>query len=89
FVTFLSPNSKSPDVLVGGTCKTTDARNPPCTTIGTTSAPRMAAARSRHPNGVQAAFCDGHISFVANNISFVAWNAIGTSQGGEAGGDFQ
>lgn len=89
FVTSLAPNSRSPDVLVGGICKATDARNPPCTTTGTTSAPRMAATRSRHPNGVQAAFCDGHISFVANNISFVAWNAIGTSQGGEAGGDFQ
>jgi prepilin-type N-terminal cleavage/methylation domain-containing protein/prepilin-type processing-associated H-X9-DG protein len=88
FVTFLAPNSRSPDVLVGGICKASDLRNPPCTTTGTTTAPRMAAARSRHPNGVQAAFCDGHISFVPNNISFVTWNAIGTSQGGEPIGDF-
>ena len=31
----------------------------------------------------------GPFKIVANNFSFVAWNAIGTSQGGEAGGDFQ
>src|SRR5262245_49271438 len=87
FVTFLAPNSKSPDVLVGGTCKPSDQRNPPCTTTGTPSAPRMAGARSRHPSGVQAAFCDGHVSFITNNISFVAWNAVGTSQGGEGSND--
>ena len=89
FVTFLAPNSKSPDVLVGGICAATDQRNPPCTTTGTTSAPRMAATRSRHAGGVQAAYCDGHISFVQNNISFVTWNAIGTSQGGESISDAQ
>ena len=89
FVTFLAPNSNQQDVLVGGICATTDKRNPPCTTTGTTSAPRMAATRSRHPQGVQAVFCDGHISFVQNNISFVTWNAIGTAQGGEGSYDFQ
>jgi prepilin-type N-terminal cleavage/methylation domain-containing protein/prepilin-type processing-associated H-X9-DG protein len=88
FVTFMAPNSNQQDVLVGGICNA-DKRNPPCTTTGTTSAPRMAATRSRHPNGVQAVFCDGHISFVTNNISFVTWNAIGTSQGGEGTFDFQ
>jgi len=88
FVTFLAPNSNQQDVLVGGVCATSDRRNPPCTTTGTVSAPRWAATRSRHPNGVQAAFCDGHIAFVPNNISFVTWNAIGTSQGGEGSFDF-
>jgi prepilin-type processing-associated H-X9-DG protein len=89
FVTFLAPNSKSPDVLVGGICAATDPRNPPCTTTGTVTAPRMTATRSRHPGGVQAAYCDGHIGFIPNNISFVTWNAIGTSQGGEGTGDIQ
>jgi prepilin-type N-terminal cleavage/methylation domain-containing protein/prepilin-type processing-associated H-X9-DG protein len=86
FVTFLAPNSSSPDVLVGGICNA-DKRNPPCTTTGTTTSPRMAATRSRHPNGVQAAYCDGHIGFIPNNISFVTWNAIGTAQGGEGAND--
>jgi prepilin-type processing-associated H-X9-DG protein len=76
-------------VLVGGTCVTADKRNPPCTTTATTTAPRMAATRSRHPSGVMAAYCDGHVGFVPNNISFVTWNAIGTSQGGEGTNDVQ
>jgi prepilin-type N-terminal cleavage/methylation domain-containing protein/prepilin-type processing-associated H-X9-DG protein len=94
FVTFLSPNSSSPDVITGGNCCAAggncpiDPNNPPCTLISTPSRSRMMATRSRHPNGVQAAFCDGHISFVPNNISFVTWNALGTSQGGEGTGDF-
>ena len=87
FVTFLSPNSSSPDVLVGGICNA-DPRNPPCTTTGTNTRPRMAGARSRHPNGIQVAYCDGHCGFVPNNVSFVTWNALGTSQGGDqSGGD--
>jgi prepilin-type N-terminal cleavage/methylation domain-containing protein/prepilin-type processing-associated H-X9-DG protein len=88
YVTSLAPNASSPDVLVGGICNA-DKRNPPCTTTGTTTSPRMAAARSRHPGGVMAAFCDGHISFVPNNISFATWNSIGSSQGGESTGDLQ
>jgi prepilin-type processing-associated H-X9-DG protein len=88
FVTFMPPNSSLPDVLVGGTCKPSDQRNPPCTTVATTTAPRMAGARSRHPGGVLATYCDGHVGFVPNNISFVTWNSIGTSQGGEGTGDF-
>lgn len=87
FVTFLSPNSSSPDVLVGGICNA-DPRNPPCTTTGTNTRPRMAGARSRHPNGIQVAYCDGHCGFIPNNVSFVTWNALGTSQGGDqTGGD--
>jgi prepilin-type N-terminal cleavage/methylation domain-containing protein/prepilin-type processing-associated H-X9-DG protein len=88
FVTFMPPNSSLPDVLVGGICNA-DRRNPPCTTTGTTTAPRMAGARSRHPNGVMAAYCDGHVGFIPNNISFVTWNAVGTSQGGEGINDIQ
>jgi prepilin-type processing-associated H-X9-DG protein len=85
FVTFLPPNSTLPDVLVGGICNA-DKRNPPCTTTGTTTAPRMAGARSRHPTGVQVSFCDGHVGFITNNINTVNWKAASTSQGGEAVG---
>jgi len=88
FTTFSTPNSTSPDVLTGGTCVTSDPRNPPCTTTSTTSRPRMMVARSRHPSGVQASFCDGHVGFVSNNIAFATWNAAGSAGGGEnAGGE--
>jgi len=83
FVTFLPPNSTLPDVLVGGICNA-DKRNPPCTTTGTVTAPRMAGARSRHPTGLQVSYCDGHIGFVTNAVNTANWKAASTSQGGEA-----
>jgi prepilin-type N-terminal cleavage/methylation domain-containing protein/prepilin-type processing-associated H-X9-DG protein len=86
YVTFLSPNSRQPDVLIGGNCNA-DHRNPPCINAASSSLGRMAAARSRHPNGVQTVYCDGHIGFVQNNIAFATWNAIGTSQGGDSVGE--
>jgi prepilin-type N-terminal cleavage/methylation domain-containing protein/prepilin-type processing-associated H-X9-DG protein len=84
FTTFSSPNSTLPDVLTGGTCLTSDPNNPPCTTSSTKARPRMMVARSRHPNGVQASFCDGHVAFVPNNIAFPTWNGMGSAAGGEA-----
>jgi prepilin-type processing-associated H-X9-DG protein len=89
FTTFSTPNSTSPDVLTGGTCVTSDPRNPPCTTTSTTTRPRMIVARSRHPSGVQASFCDGHVGFVSNNVAFATWNAAGSAAGGEATGELQ
>jgi prepilin-type N-terminal cleavage/methylation domain-containing protein/prepilin-type processing-associated H-X9-DG protein len=88
FTTFSTPNSTSPDVLTGGTCILTDLRNPPCTTTSTIARPRMIVARSRHPSGVQVSYCDGHIAFMPNNVSFITWNASGTSQSGDTIADF-
>jgi prepilin-type N-terminal cleavage/methylation domain-containing protein/prepilin-type processing-associated H-X9-DG protein len=95
FVTFLTPNSTSPDVITGGNCCATggncaaDPNNPPCTVPSTTTRPRMMGTRSRHPNGVQVSFCDGHIGFISNNINFATWQAAGTAQGGDAINDLQ
>jgi prepilin-type processing-associated H-X9-DG protein len=88
FVTFLGPNSTSPDVLVGGNCNK-DPRNPPCLNPTSSALGRMAGARSRHPTGLMVAYCDGHVAFVSNNIAYATWNAVGTSQGGEGTGDIQ
>lgn len=84
FTTFSPPNSTLPDVLTGGTCILTDSRNPPCTTTSTTARPRMMVSRSRHPGGVQTSYCDGHVSFVPNNVAFWVWNGAGSAAGGEA-----
>jgi prepilin-type N-terminal cleavage/methylation domain-containing protein/prepilin-type processing-associated H-X9-DG protein len=89
FVTYLSPNSTSPDSLIGGNCKSSDQRNPPCINAASSSVGRMAGARSRHPTGVMVAYCDGHVAFVSNNVAYNTWNAVGTSQGGEGVGDVQ
>ena len=45
--------------------------------------PQRAAARSRHPTGVNAALCDGSIRFVRNSIALNTWMAMGSMAGGE------
>lgn len=87
FVTFLAPNSNQADVVVGGICNVPLTKRP-CTTTGTNSAPRMMAARSLHPGGIQVNFCDGHVQFISNTINFNVWQALGTSQGSEVVGNF-
>jgi prepilin-type N-terminal cleavage/methylation domain-containing protein/prepilin-type processing-associated H-X9-DG protein len=37
-------------------------------------------ARSRHPSGVNVAFCDGHVAFIKNSIANRVWYAILTSR---------
>lgn len=43
-----------------------------------------AAARSGHPQGVNAAMADGSVHFIANDIELAVWRALGTRAGGEA-----
>ena len=40
-------------------------------------------ASSNHPGGVNCLHLDGHASFVKDSISFEAWRALGTMNGGE------
>ncbi|HVK14440.1 MAG TPA: DUF1559 domain-containing protein [Gemmataceae bacterium] len=40
-------------------------------------------ARSRHTGGVNAARCDGSVSFVRDSISLAAWQALASANGGE------
>ena len=85
FVTYLAPNSTSPDVITGGICVSMLSPRMPCTTNTTVTAPRMMATRSTHAGGgVNTVFCDGHVTFISDNIDYIVWNSMGTSQGGES-----
>jgi prepilin-type N-terminal cleavage/methylation domain-containing protein/prepilin-type processing-associated H-X9-DG protein len=44
------------------------------------------AARSYHPGGVNASFCDGNVRFVTETVSDKIWRELGTRGGGEATG---
>jgi prepilin-type processing-associated H-X9-DG protein len=44
---------------------------------------QVTAARSRHPGGVNAAFCDGSLRFITNDVAFDVYQAMGTMNGQE------
>jgi prepilin-type processing-associated H-X9-DG protein len=54
--------------------------NPPCDTQSGINYFK-AAARSRHPNGVNAAMCDASVHFVTDSIDLATWRAASTTQG--------
>lgn len=79
---YLPPNSTLPDVQnSAGYCDFTQP-NPPCR-AATTAFPPTYAWRSKHPGGVNMAFCDGSVRFIKNTINIFTWRGLGTSQGGE------
>ena len=56
----------------------------PCNTSnGTSHDTFQAAARSRHPGGVNALYGDGHVSFAVNIIQTQTWRQLATIAGGE------
>ena len=60
------------------------------TTVGTAAdrTARLGAFRSDHPGGINLAFADGHVSFVANGrIDLPIYRAIGSRDGGEVVAD--
>lgn len=82
-VTYLAPNSTSPDVITGGICRSMTSPLMPCVTATTATRPRMMGSRSLHTGGVDTVFCDGHVTFISQNIDYITWNSMGTSQGAE------
>lgn len=45
--------------------------------------PAIKAARSAHPGGVNALFCDGHVQFVKDTVNQATWRGLATRGGGE------
>jgi prepilin-type N-terminal cleavage/methylation domain-containing protein/prepilin-type processing-associated H-X9-DG protein len=91
FSTRIGPNSPKGDF---GFCDP-NSENPkwPCdpASSGLTSASAFStymAARSRHPNGVNASMCDGSTRFITNNINLTTWVAASSMGAGETLGDF-
>jgi prepilin-type processing-associated H-X9-DG protein len=80
FHTFTTPNSSIPDET-GWFVANSDPLMPV-----TAGSPEFNAARSRHPGGVNAAFCDGSVRFIVNTVSQSTWQALGTIDGNETPG---
>ncbi len=85
FTTYVAPNSAQPDSI--STCTSRPELGLPCA-VASSSLPNRNSARSRHVGGVQAAFLDGAVRFISDNIDLETWRSISTSQGGEVVGEF-
>ena len=86
FETLSTPNASEPDTMQNATSCNPIEPNPPCTAPSTLSNLFRAAARSRHPGGVNAVMCDGSVHFVTDNIDLETWRAASTTQGDEVFG---
>ena len=87
FSTFDTPNASAPDRILGpvpgkgylGPCLTLSL---PAVGAGRSEGV-WAAARSRHPGGVQVAHADGSVSFIANGVDGYVWRASSTRAANE------
>jgi prepilin-type processing-associated H-X9-DG protein/prepilin-type N-terminal cleavage/methylation domain-containing protein len=82
-----TPNSSVGDTLYVSSADTECINDPtegrPCTATSTTVYDRFqAAARSRHPGGVNVAFGDGHVVFIADTINTAVWHDLGNMADG-------
>ena len=59
---------------------------PQCTSAAGSYAAMQYASRSRHPDGVAAAFCDASVLFIPNSIDPVVWKELSTMNSGTSPG---
>jgi len=60
----------------------------PCTSTGDNPADWQLIARSRHPGGVNAAFCDGAVKFVPDTIEPGVWEELSSMNSGNPAGSW-
>ncbi len=87
FHTLLTPNTSAPDVIKNGWFQ--DTNDPLMPAVAGAADAQVTAARSRHPGGVNASFCDGSVHFISDYISLATWKALGTMNGKETVGSFE
>jgi prepilin-type N-terminal cleavage/methylation domain-containing protein/prepilin-type processing-associated H-X9-DG protein len=81
FHTTLTPNTSAPDVIESGWFQRTG--DPAMPAVAGARNAQVAAARSRHPGGVNVLLCDGSLRFISNDITLDAWKALGSMKGEE------
>ncbi len=84
FTTWLTPNSATPDRNPDsdGCCVPTPRA--PCFSATQLGGPATLAARSFHTGGVNTCLLDGSVHFYSDAVDWSVWQALGTTQGGEA-----
>ena len=77
-----TPNSIEPDVIPM-CARDIPENNPLRCTENRRNGRVWAAARSEHRGGVNVAYCDGSVRFVADGVDLVIWRGLSTRAGGE------
>jgi prepilin-type N-terminal cleavage/methylation domain-containing protein/prepilin-type processing-associated H-X9-DG protein len=83
FMAINTPNSGIDYTL---DCSNTDPTMPCGTQNGTVG--QEISARSKHPGGVNASFCDGSVTFISNGINLSVWQALSTMNSGDIIGEY-
>ena len=79
-----TPNSSVGDYMWSGSCIDDGDLDLPCdTSAGTRHDSFHAAARSKHPGGVNVTFGDGHTAFITDAIDVLIWRQLATIAGNE------
>jgi prepilin-type N-terminal cleavage/methylation domain-containing protein/prepilin-type processing-associated H-X9-DG protein len=78
-----SPNSSSLDLLLVFECVSIPQDNLPCESRNYNESTHHAAARSRHPGGVNALYADGHVEFATSDVNVHIWQRLGAVADGE------
>jgi prepilin-type N-terminal cleavage/methylation domain-containing protein/prepilin-type processing-associated H-X9-DG protein len=78
FTTLETPNSTKPDVFRW--CSAKPPLEAPCAASDTNFA---ISARSWHPGGANLSRADGSVSFVADDVDRIVYNALGSRNGGD------
>jgi prepilin-type N-terminal cleavage/methylation domain-containing protein/prepilin-type processing-associated H-X9-DG protein len=81
FHTRLTPNTSAPDIIENGWFQPTG--DPAMPAVAGASSAQVAAARSRHPGGVNISFCDASARFMTDSVPPIVWQALGTMNGEE------
>jgi len=87
FETYDIPNATGPDFMQGASDCVPEDPNPPCEGESQRNR-KKAAARSRHPSGVNVVMCDGSVQFVTDSIELGVWRAASSIDGEEILQDF-
>ena len=82
FETLAGPNATDDDFMQQIVYCVDELPNPPCRQQGGPNLSR-AAARSRHPGGVNVAMCDGSVHYKSDDVDLLTWRAASSMVNGD------
>ena len=86
YFTAAAPPNNGTDRWPSSSIKNCDNSIFPCTATSDSSDQWQSIARSRHPGGVNAAFCDASVQFIPDSIDPGVWQELSTMNSGNTMG---